>query len=246
MLDETGKALDLFFNPRNAGPLEAADAVGTAGSLEAGDAIRLMLRIEAGRVAEARFLAFGGAHAIACGSALTVLITGLDLAAAGAVTPEEIEAAVGGLPAPRRPAAARAWSALQIALAAYEGRTFVAPEPAPVPAPAAAPVRLLAPKHDSQPRIVRDVPLAPAEEARLIAEVIESVRPRLRADGGDVTLVAVEGSKVRVHLTGACSGCQLAALTLGGLQKRLADALGRPIRVIPEEKRPLVSIAGAR
>ncbi|AZB58957.1 iron-sulfur cluster assembly scaffold protein [Cereibacter sphaeroides] len=235
MLDETGKALDLFFNPRNAGPLEAADAVGTAGSLEAGDAIRLMLRIEAGRVAEARFLAFGGAHAIACGSALTVLVTGLDLAAARAVTPEDIEAAVGGLP-----------SDLQIALAAYEGRTFVAPEPAPVPAPAAAPVKLLAPKHDSQPRTVRDVPLAPAEEARLIAEVIESVRPRLRADGGDVTLVAVEGSKVRVHLTGACSGCQLAALTLGGLQKRLADTLGRPIRVIPEEKRPLVSIAGAR
>ncbi|MGP3697626.1 iron-sulfur cluster assembly scaffold protein [Rhodobacter sp. NSM] len=243
MLDFSEKALDHFFNPRNAGVLEAANAVGMAGSLEGGDAIRLMLRILDGTVAEARFQAFGGGDAIACCSALTVMISGQELAVARRITADEIGASLGGLPGSRRHAADLAWTALQTALCQFEGRSFEPPKPAPAPA---APVKLLAPRHESRPRVVRDTPLAPDEEARLIAEVIESVRPRLRADGGDVTLVAVEGSKVRVHLTGACSGCQLAALTLGGLQKRLADTLGRPIRVIPEEKKPLVAIAGAR
>ncbi|WP_420023701.1 iron-sulfur cluster assembly scaffold protein [Cereibacter azotoformans] len=241
MLDFSEKALDHFYNPRNAGPLEAANAVGSAGSLEGGDAIRLMLRIEAGVVAEARFQAFGGEEIVCC-SALTVMVTGLGREAARGLSVDALDAALGGLGARRR-AAELAWTALQMALCQFEGRSFEPPQAAPAPAAA---VKLLAPRHESKPRTVRDVPLSPDEEARLIAEVIETVRPRLRADGGDVTLLAVDGSKVRVHLTGACSGCQLAALTLGGLQKRLADALGRPIRVIPEEKRALVAIAGAR
>ena len=43
----------------------------------------------------------------------------------------------------------------------------------------------------------------------------------------------MEGSLVLVHLTGACSGCQLASLTLGGLQQKITEALGRPVRVMP-------------
>lgn len=243
MLDYSEKALDHFFNPRNAGVLEAANAVGTAGSLETGDAVRLMLRIDAGTgvIAEARFQAFGGGDAIACCSALTVLVAGRSVEQARRLTGAEIDAALGGLPGERRRAADLGAEALQAALAQFLGIEPEAPKPEAPPAP----VKLLAPKHESKPKVLRDVPLSPAEEAEVIARVIDSVRPTLRADGGDVTLLSVEGSKVRVHLTGNCSGCQLAALTLGGLQKRLADALGRPIRVIPEQK-PLVSIAGAR
>lgn len=244
MLDYSEQALDHFYNPRNAGVLEAANAVGSAGSLETGDAVRLMLRIdpETRVIAEARFQAFGGGDAIAVCSALTVLVTGQGVEAARSLTGAAIEAALGGLPAGRRRAADLGQEALQAALCQFLG---LVPEVKTVEA-APAPVKLLAPKHESKPRVLREVPLSPAEEAEIIAQVIDSVRPTLRADGGDVTLLSVEGSKVRVHLTGNCSGCQLAALTLGGLQKRLADALGRPIRVIPEQKKPLVAIAGAR
>ncbi|MBZ4689012.1 MAG: nitrogen-fixing NifU domain protein [Cereibacter sp.] len=240
MLDYTDQLRDHFFNPRNAGVLEAANAVGEAGSLAEGNAIRLMLRIDAAtRIVEAaRFQAFGGPAIAAC-SALTELVEGRTVDAALRLTGADIDAALGGL-GERRHCADLGQQALQAALAQFLGVDLLPPKPV---APAAE-VKILAPKHESRPKVAREVPLSPAEEAEVIASVIEAVRPNLRADGGDVTLLCVEGSIVRVHLTGNCSGCQLAALTLGGLQKRLADALGRPIRVVPGAAAPLVRIAG--
>jgi NifU-like protein len=78
--------------------------------------------------------------------------------------------------------------------------------------------------------------LTPAKEAILAARIIEEMRPVFKRDGGDVELVDMEGSLVLVHLTGACSGCQLAAQTLGGIQQKISEALGRPMRVMPVAK----------
>ncbi|MBC8378168.1 MAG: NifU family protein [Planctomycetes bacterium] len=48
-----------------------------------------------------------------------------------------------------------------------------------------------------------------------VAEVIESIRPMLQNDGGDIELVGVDEDKtVRVRLQGACKGCPGAAMTL--------------------------------
>jgi Fe-S cluster biogenesis protein NfuA len=47
-----------------------------------------------------------------------------------------------------------------------------------------------------------------------VSFAIEEIRPALQADGGDVDLVSVDGSEVRVHLTGACRGCPMASSTL--------------------------------
>lgn len=48
-----------------------------------------------------------------------------------------------------------------------------------------------------------------------IADVIESIRPMLQNDGGDIELVSVEEDKtVQVRLKGACKGCPGAAMTL--------------------------------
>ena len=41
----------------------------------------------------------------------------------------------------------------------------------------------------------------------------ERVRPRLRLHGGGVEMTALRDGRVRVRLTGACSGCPSAALT---------------------------------
>lgn len=79
------------------------------------------------------------------------------------------------------------------------------------------------------------VPTSPADLQRLreIEQAIEALRPSLRADGGDCQLVAVDGDRVTIRLSGACVGCQMASVTIGGVQRRLSERLGRPLRVIP-------------
>ncbi len=48
-----------------------------------------------------------------------------------------------------------------------------------------------------------------------VSEVIESIRPMLQNDGGDIELVGIDEDKtVRVRLQGACRGCPGAAMTL--------------------------------
>ena len=58
-----------------------------------------------------------------------------------------------------------------------------------------------------------------------VAEVIESVRPMLQNDGGDIELVGVdEDHTVRVRLQGACRGCPGAAMTLKmGVERLLRE-----------------------
>ena len=52
---------------------------------------------------------------------------------------------------------------------------------------------------------------------------LNSIRPSLQADGGDVELVDVtDEGVVKVKLTGACHGCPMAQMTLSqGIEKRL-------------------------
>ena len=57
-----------------------------------------------------------------------------------------------------------------------------------------------------------------------IRKALETVRPSLQADGGDVELVGVEDGEVRVRLKGACGGCPMATLTLKrGIEKVLKE-----------------------
>ncbi|HDN58841.1 MAG: NifU family protein [Candidatus Neomarinimicrobiota bacterium] len=65
-----------------------------------------------------------------------------------------------------------------------------------------------------------------------VEKVLESLRPYLQADGGDVELVDVtEDGVVKVRLTGACGGCPMSTYTLRmGIENRLKEE-------IPEVKR---------
>jgi Fe-S cluster biogenesis protein NfuA len=60
-----------------------------------------------------------------------------------------------------------------------------------------------------------------------VAEVIESIRPMLQNDGGDIELVGVDADKtVRVRLQGACRGCPGAKMTLKmGVERLLKQKL---------------------
>ncbi len=73
------------------------------------------------------------------------------------------------------------------------------------------------------------------EEARhrAVAQAIAELRPYLQRDGGDCHLVAVEGNIVKIRMSGACLGCQLASMTLHGIQDKLIAKLGFPLRIVP-------------
>jgi Fe-S cluster biogenesis protein NfuA len=47
-----------------------------------------------------------------------------------------------------------------------------------------------------------------------VEKALAKVRPMLERDGGSVELVDVEGSVVKVRLTGACKGCPMSQMTL--------------------------------
>lgn len=56
-----------------------------------------------------------------------------------------------------------------------------------------------------------------------VQEVLETIRPALQADGGDVELVDVtDDGVVKVRLTGACGSCTMSTTTLKmGIERTL-------------------------
>jgi len=76
------------------------------------------------------------------------------------------------------------------------------------------------------------------QRIRRIEEVLEALRPQLQRDHGDVELVDVDGKTIYVNMIGACSGCQMASATLGGIQARLVEELGELVRVVPASQMP--------
>jgi NifU-like protein len=97
----------------------------------------------------------------------------------------------------------------------------------------------------TKPAVTPEVklPLTNLQRIKKIEQVLDSLRPSLMADGGDVELVEVIGNTAYVNMTGACNGCQMAAMTIAGIQQRLMEVLGEFIKVVPaSEMSKLVSI----
>lgn len=112
---------------------------------------------------------------------------------------------------------------------AESGQTFQPAPPAPVAvAIPAAPVKM-----------------TNVQRIRKIEEALDTIRPNLHRDHGDVELIDVDGKNVYVKMTGACAGCQMAAVTLEGIQECIINALGEFVRVMPAELMPIAQRAGA-
>ncbi len=47
-----------------------------------------------------------------------------------------------------------------------------------------------------------------------VKRILDSIRPGLQMDGGDVEFVELKDSVVYVRLVGACGGCPMSQLTL--------------------------------
>ena len=113
---------DHFENPRNAGEIVDADAVGYETNPVCGDTMRLTLRINGGRIVEARFQTSGCPAAIAASSVCTEMIRGLSLLEAEAVTKAQYAAALGGLPPGKMHCSVLAADAVKAATADYRRR----------------------------------------------------------------------------------------------------------------------------
>lgn len=109
--------LDHFQNPRNAGELPNADQTVEVENPVCGDVIRLTAKIEGGIIREIRFKAKGCVPAIACGSALTELVSGKPVHEARQLQFDHVVASVGGLPQASRHAGQLALDALAKLLA---------------------------------------------------------------------------------------------------------------------------------
>jgi Fe-S cluster biogenesis protein NfuA len=59
-----------------------------------------------------------------------------------------------------------------------------------------------------------------------VQEVLDQIRPKLQADGGDVELVDVKDGIVQVRLQGSCKGCPMSQLTLKmGIERLLKEQI---------------------
>lgn len=84
-------------NPSNMTPMPEPDAHGVIHGC-CGDTMEIYLRLDGDRIEEATFTTDGRESAIACASVLTKIVRGLSLGETGKIRPEDVIAALDGLP----------------------------------------------------------------------------------------------------------------------------------------------------
>ncbi len=84
-------------HPINVGRMEHPDAFASRVGW-CGEVMEMYLRLDGDRIVEATFWADGCLSTMACGDMLTTMVQGMTLREAAAITPEELIAALDGLP----------------------------------------------------------------------------------------------------------------------------------------------------
>jgi NifU-like protein len=294
MWDYSETVKEHFYNPRNAGAVDAANATGDVGSLSCGDALRLTLKVNPDTevIEDAGFQTFGCGSAIASSSALTEMIKGMTLDEALKVSNQDIADYLEGLPPEKMHCSVMGREALQAAVADYRGEEWkddheegalickcfavdavliedtirannlksveevshytkagggcaschegieeilakVMAEAGEAFDPSAAP----APAMDDTPETLvagTKGGMTNLQRIKRIEMVIDAIRPQLQMDKGDAELIDVIGNTVYLKMTGACSGCQMATMTLNGIQQRIIEDLGEFMKVLPD------------
>jgi nitrogen fixation protein NifU and related proteins len=115
------QVIDHFEHPRNAGTVADADATARIENPACGDVLELTVKIAKGRIAEIRFRAKGCVASVACGSAVTELVSGKTVIEAKKLSRDELVRAVGGLPAASTHASQLAMDALVAVLGKISG-----------------------------------------------------------------------------------------------------------------------------
>lgn len=93
----SAKVIEEAYHPRNLGHMTQPDAYARVRGW-CGDTMEIYLRLNGERIEEARFTTDGCGPTVACGSMLTSMVQGMSLEKAGGVRPEDLIAALDGLP----------------------------------------------------------------------------------------------------------------------------------------------------
>ncbi len=93
----SAKAFQHGRHPTHVGRMESPDAQAVKVGW-CGEVMEMYFRLDGNRIAEASFWADGCLSTMACGDMLTTLVQGKTLEEAAAIMPEELIAALGGLP----------------------------------------------------------------------------------------------------------------------------------------------------
>jgi Fe-S cluster biogenesis protein NfuA len=74
-------------------------------------------------------------------------------------------------------------------------------------------------------------PPPPDRRAKVLAVCREVVAPLVRADGGEVYLVAAQADAISLHLAGTCAGCPGARITAAAVIEPAIRAVDPTVRV---------------
>lgn len=116
------KTIEEFTNPKNVGVIEDADGVGEIGSTVDGDVITMYIKVDNGILTDVRFKTFGCVVAISTSTMVTQLAKGKTIEEALAISNEDVQEALGGLPQGKNRCSGFALDALYKAIEDYRSR----------------------------------------------------------------------------------------------------------------------------
>ena len=115
----SAKVMDHFMNPRNAGKLEDANAIGEVGNLKCGDVMKIYMKIQDSVIQDVKFETFGCGAAIATSSMITELVKNKTIKEALEITNERVIEALDGLPASKVHCSVLAQQGIRAAITNY-------------------------------------------------------------------------------------------------------------------------------
>ena len=73
-------------------------------------------------------------------------------------------------------------------------------------------------------QILGQVPPETTELQARVQQVLDTIRPHVQADGGDIELVDIVDGVVQIRLAGSCVGCMYSMMTLqAGVERMLKE-----------------------
>ncbi|HAP02306.1 MAG TPA: hypothetical protein DCQ93_10330 [Bacteroidetes bacterium] len=66
-----------------------------------------------------------------------------------------------------------------------------------------------------------------------VEQSLESIRPYLNADGGDIRVIDVHGGELRIKLLGNCSDCKMSEMTMkAGVEEAILHSVPEIKKVV--------------